>query len=404
MNISLFGYGKTTKAIAKKSKNVVFFDDNTKKAFIDENGFKIYPSKDFDPNSSSLEIPSPGIPPHNPLIKRAKNLISEYDLFLSSKFNSKIPFSIWISGTNGKTTTTQMITHLLKEKGAIYGGNIGVPLGSLDKSKKIWVLETSSFTLHYTKFAKPNIYVLLPITPDHISWHGSFRAYEDAKLKPIKTLREGEVCIIPKKYENIKTSGMKITYNSSNDLANFFGIDIKKITFKEPFLLDAILALGIQKILFDETNYEKINSFKVDKHKIEEFFDKDGNLWVDDSKATNSDAAIKAIKRYKDKKIFLIVGGDCKGANLEPFIEFLKNFNIELFIIGKDTDYIYQLASKHKIASKKVFTLENAVKEIKQVINKDSLGILSPACASLDQFSSYKDRGEKFKKLVLSQI
>ena len=154
--VSLFGYGGTTKALAKKIKNVVFYDDKVTKPFTDENGFKVKPSSDFDPKYSSLEITSPGIPPHNPLIQKAANLISEYDYFAD-----KMPFSIWISGTNGKTTTTQMTHHLLREYGSLEGGNIGTALADLATEAPIWVLETSSFTLHYTNKAKPNIYVLL---------------------------------------------------------------------------------------------------------------------------------------------------------------------------------------------------------------------------------------------------
>ena len=87
---------------------------------------------------------------------------------------------IGITGTNGKTTTTQMCQYLLEKFDSCYGGNIGVPLSGLNKDKKIWILETSSFTLHYTKKAKPNIYILLPITEDHITWHGNFDEYKKA--------------------------------------------------------------------------------------------------------------------------------------------------------------------------------------------------------------------------------
>ncbi len=84
---------------------------------------------------------------------------------------------------------------VLKDKGAVSGGNIGIPLAELmDKSSSIWVLETSSFTLHHTKYAKPNIYLLLPITPDHLSWHGSKDAYIADKLKPLTLMEEGRAC------------------------------------------------------------------------------------------------------------------------------------------------------------------------------------------------------------------
>ena len=108
-----------------------------------------------------------------------------------------MPFSIWISGTNGKTTTTQMLTHLLEKRGAVSGGNIGTPLADLDTEASIWVLESSSFTLHHTHLASPDIYLLLPITPDHLDWHGTPEQYEADKLKPLLTMKEGELALVP---------------------------------------------------------------------------------------------------------------------------------------------------------------------------------------------------------------
>ncbi|MBA1438795.1 MAG: UDP-N-acetylmuramoyl-L-alanine--D-glutamate ligase, partial [Epsilonproteobacteria bacterium] len=163
--VSLFGYGVTTKPLGLQIKNAIFYDDNVHEPYVDEQKRLIRPSKEFNPDFSDLEIPSPGIPPHHPLIQSAKNLISEYDYFANV-----MNFKIWISGTNGKTTTTQMVQHLLADKGGVAGGNIGTPLASLDQKAPIWILETSSFTLHYTNTAIPNIYVLLPISPDHLSW------------------------------------------------------------------------------------------------------------------------------------------------------------------------------------------------------------------------------------------
>ena len=162
--ISIFGYGVTTKPLAKHIKNAVFYDDKCTEPYAGVDGSFVRPSSEFNPKHSDLEITSPGIPPSNSLITQAQNLISEYDFFKDTK-----PFKIWISGTNGKTTTTQMMQHLLEDKGSLAGGNIGTALGDLDQDAKIWILETSSFTMHYTKEATPNIYVLLPLSPDHLS-------------------------------------------------------------------------------------------------------------------------------------------------------------------------------------------------------------------------------------------
>ncbi|MEA1917587.1 MAG: Mur ligase family protein, partial [Campylobacterota bacterium] len=119
-----FGYGKTTKALASHFGAANFYDDNVKEKFCDEDGNTIYPSSAYKPNTTCTQVPSPGINPTNPLILQAVNLMSEYDVFAST-----MPKSVWVSGTNGKTTTTSMIEHLLSEDGAVSGGNIGNPLG-----------------------------------------------------------------------------------------------------------------------------------------------------------------------------------------------------------------------------------------------------------------------------------
>jgi UDP-N-acetylmuramoylalanine--D-glutamate ligase len=311
-----------------------------------------------------------------------------------------MPFSIWITGTNGKTTTTQMTQHLLETKKAQCGGNIGVPLSDMDTNSKIWILETSSFTLHYTNTAYPDLFILLPISEDHITWHGDFEEYKLAKLKPLSMMKDGQVAIIPEEFKEFETSAYKITYKDSFDLAQKLEIDISKIKFKEPFLLDALLAMASQRIVFDEIDYEKINSFIIDKHKVEEFTDANGNLWIDDSKATNVDATINALVPYKDKKIYLILGGDDKGAKLEPLFEKLKDYDVEVFNIGANTEKLNTLATKYEIKFTSCFELSNAVKEIKKYIDKTSIGILSPAAASLDQFESYAHRGNEFKNFV----
>ena len=381
---SLFGYGHTTKAIAK-SGNWQIFDDKFTTISKDEYGNTLLPSKEFNPKNSSLEIPSPGIPPKNPLIQKAKNLISEYDYFNPE-------FSIWITGTNGKTTTTQMIEYLIPNSQA--GGNIGNPLANMDKDK-LWILETSSFTLHYTKTAKPNIFILLPITLDHISWHGNFEEYKQAKLSPLDRMTERDIAIIPDEFKDYKTSAYKITYKNSDDLIEYF--EFKDIIFDEPFRLDEVLAKAVYKILYFKE--KSLKNFKIDSHKIEEFFDKKSRLWVDDSKATNIDATIQALKKYKNKNIYLILGGDSKGQNLKPLFKELQSYKIELFLIGKDTPLFEEFAKQYNIKYQNCEILENAVKNIDKIFN-DGVAILSPASASLDQFKSYKERGEIFKSLI----
>jgi UDP-N-acetylmuramoylalanine--D-glutamate ligase len=393
--VSLFGYGATTKALAKNFNNVTFYDDKCIKPFKDANGYKIKPSSEFDTRYSDLEIISPGIPPHNKLIKKAKNLISEYDYFADTN-----PLKIWISGTNGKTTTTQMMQHILFDKGSLAGGNIGTPLADMDESAKIWILETSSFTMHYTNKAVPNIYILLPLSPDHLSWHGSMQEYVDAKLKPIKKMQEGEIAIIQSKYKDIDTKAKLITYDDEKCLADYFNIDISKIKFKGAFLIDALLAMAVDKILFDLIDYEKINSFELDPHRQEELKDSKNRLWVNDTKATNLDATIAAVKRYQNSYIHLILGGDDKGVNLKELFEFLKDKNLTIYAIGSNKDKLSKLSKEYNIEFLKCIDLIDAIKNIDNDLTKNQVALLSPAAASLDEFSSYAHRGDTFKEAI----
>ena len=395
--VSLFGYGKTTKSLTKLYPNAIFYDDKCLKPFTDENGFKIKPSSEFNPKYSDLEIPSPGIPPANILIKKAQNLQSEYDCFLDDK-----PLKIWISGTNGKTTTTQMMQHLLADKNSQAGGNIGTPLADLHVDSSIWILETSSFTMHYTNKALPNIYVLLPINPDHLSWHGDMDEYVKAKLKPISSMQEGEVAIIPEAYRNIQTSAHLITYKDEEDLAACFEIDTKKVNFKGAFLADALLAMAVDKILFDRVDYEKINSFTLDPHRQEELKDSKNRLWVNDTKATNIDASIAAIKRYKDSFIHLILGGDDKGVDLDELFEYISTCRVKTYNIGTNKEKLFDLANKYNIDTSTCRDLNDAVNQIDKNLKNNEVALLSPAASSLDEFSSYAQRGDEFKATVNS--
>jgi len=420
---TLFGYGLTTKAIAKSlGGGCTIFDDNVKETSVDEAGNQILPSHLFDPEASELEVTTPSLKPDHPLIKSARNLLSEYDYILGSsehraqsKFMEALqsvanqqhsslerqkPFTIWISGTNGKTTTTQMLTHLLEKRGAVSGGNIGTPLAELDAEAPIWVLETSSFTLHHTRIASPNIYLLLPITPDHLDWHGTPEEYEADKLAPLRTMREGELALIPKGLNVPSTPAYVVEYDSNAFLEEYFDLDATQVAFRGAFLQDALLALAITKVLFDEADYGLINAFKLDGHRQEKIEDAQGRVWINDSKATNLDAAIQAIKGFKGQKIHLILGGEDKGVDLAPLFEVMQRCDIRIYTIGANNDRLLDLARTYGIEAHEAKTIDKAVAAIDREHTRDSVALLSPAAASFDQFKSYKDRGETFIRLV----
>jgi len=393
---TLFGYGLTTKAIAKKlGGGCTFFDDNCKETYTDKNNNTIKPSHLFDPEQSTLEVTTPSLKPDHSLIKSAKNLLSEYDYF-----KEEMPFSIWISGTNGKTTTTQMLTHLLEKRGAVSGGNIGTPLAELSTDASIWVLESSSFTLHHTHMASPDIYLLLPITPDHLDWHDTVEQYEADKLKPLLTMREGELALVPKGLNLPKTDAYVVEYDSNAFVAEYFKLESDKLRFKAAFLQDALLALAVTRVLFDEADYTLMNAFTLDAHRQEELYDAKGRLWINDSKATNLDATIQAVKGYADKKIHLILGGDDKGVDLSPLFELMKPLELTLYTIGVNSDKLLQLSKAYNIHVVESGTIDVAIEKISYVLDEHAVALLSPAAASFDQFKSYKHRGETFKELI----
>ncbi len=415
MRISLIGYGKTTRAVAKAlGGGQTFFDDKAKSSFRDEDGNIIYPSSEFNPKRSDIEILTPSIPPSHKILKVAQNPVSEYDLFLAppeltktkntllERLFAKDVKSIWISGTNGKTTTTQMVTHLLKAKGALSGGNIGTPLGELSPKAFIWVLETSSYTLHHTKFAYPDIYLLLPITPDHLSWHGSKASYIRDKLSVLERMQEGQLALIPKGLPLPKSDAWIVEYDGVEFLEEFFSLDSSKLRYKGAFLEDAMLALAVERTLFDGASYELLNGFKLDRHRQEEINDRFGRLWVNDSKATNLDATLKAVEVYSDKKIHLILGGDDKGVEMEPLIKYISNFDITLYTIGSNSKKLSSLAKRYGVKVFEFEYLRDAQREIDKNLKEGEVALLSPAASSLDQFSSYAKRGDEFIDFVKS--
>ena len=413
-HIALFGYGLTTRAIAKRlGGGCTFFDDNCTAPYTDEAGNRIFPSSHFDPDTSALEITTPSLPPKHPLIQKAKHLLSEYDFFLGTRNNASFatlhtplerhsPFTVWVSGTNGKTTTTQMLTHLLAPYGAVSGGNIGTPLADLDVDAPIWVLETSSFTMHHTRYASPGIYLLLPVTPDHLDWHGSFDAYIEDKLRPLRTMKEGELALVPKGLPLPPSDAWIVEYEDNASIADFFGIDAQKLHFKGAFLQDALLAIAVAKTLFDRLDYERMNAFERDAHRQEELMDSRGRLWVNDSKATNLDATIQAVKAYGDKRLHLILGGDDKGVDLEPLFSLLQQQEATIYAIGSNEERLLALAKKYGIDAHACGVLEKAVEAIDRAHDGKSVALLSPAAASLDQFKNYKERGERFKNAVFA--
>ena len=156
--------------------------------------------------------------------------------------------------------------------------------------------------------------------------------------------------------------------------------------------------MAVDKILFNSIDYERINSFTLDPHRQEELRDSQNRLWVNDTKATNIDASVAAIKRYMNEYIHLILGGDDKGVDLTQLFEFLKGIEVKVYNIGSNKEKLCTFSQEYNIEYELCSDLSNAVAKIAQNLEKKEVALLSPAASSLDEFSSYAERGDLFKK------
>jgi UDP-N-acetylmuramoylalanine--D-glutamate ligase len=213
-------------------------------------------------------------------------------------------------------------------------------------------------------------------------------------------MKEGELALVPKGLTLPQTDAFVVEYDTDDFLCNYFHLDASKLQYKGAFLQDALLSLAITKVLFDETDYDLLNTFKRDAHRQEEFLDAKGRLWVNDSKATNIDATIQAIKGYADKHIHLILGGDDKGVDLKPLFQEMQNNMLTLYTIGENNTKLLSLAKQYHIDAQECLTIDIAVEKIDMYFKEDDIALLSPAAASFDQFKSYKHRGETFMENV----
>lgn len=378
---------------------------------------------------SYIAVTSPGIPPESEIMKRLKeekiSVISEIELAYTQ---TQKPF-IAITGTNGKTTTTALAAHILSKEFKAYPcGNYGVPpCDLLDGDVEIFVCEVSSFQLEYSNAFQPQISIWTNFTPDHISWHGSLENYFKAKAKIFKTPQEPAFSVLnakdPKLLEFSKECdgtvfifagelGDNCCYEKND--AIYFKRDGKEehiIDLKDCPLIGehnyqnvmcAVIAAKLEGVS-NENIKDAIMSFKVPEHRLEKFAQKDGIEFYNDSKATNPEASLVAIRSFNNEDVVLIAGGRDKNTDLKEFDEACKKHIKTIILIGEAADRFEEnLKSDGFENIIRESSLQSAVD--KAVELKPDVVLLSPACASFDMFSGYEERGRVFKDYVLSRL
>lgn len=377
-------------------------------------------------NNSDFCILSPSIPTDAPILGKLKekNIPFYSDLeFISKNDNKKL---VLITGTNGKTTTTALTSHILSKKfNAPYCGNIGIsPIEYKDKNVDYYVVEASSYQLNYSPTIKPYIGVFTNLTPDHILWHKTIENYFEAKAIPFRNMDENDNAILNYDDELTKKLGeeikAKVYYFSLNkqDIKNCIYLENDFIVFNDEKIINinelqivgphniqnamcsilSAIILGIDIEIIKEA----LKTFKAIEHRLEYIRTIEETDYYNDSKATNPEASIVAINSFVDKKVVLIAGGRDKKTTLKDFIKAVKEKISKVVLIGEATkrfrDELSQNGYLNIVNSK---TLEEAI-DIAS-LDKPDIVLLSPACASFDMFESYEKRGDAFKNYVLSK-
>jgi len=377
--------------------------------------------------AQDLIIPSPGVPADDPLLVKARSkgitVWSEIELayrFLEGEL-------IGITGSNGKTTTTTLVHHILQAAGqkAILAGNVGTPLiACVDQmnAQTVSVVELSSFQLELTDKFRPNIAVFLNLTPDHLDRHRTMESYTAAKARIFAKQTELDAAVLnaddaptvalaPKKPQAFWFSRQKVVNQGAclrgDDVVivhrgkEEFVMKVAEIPLPGAHNVENVLAAATAARLADvdsATIGKAVKSFAGVEHRLEFVLEIRGVRYYNDSKATNVDATLKALDAFPGR-ILIILGGKDKGSDYTVLQKPLREKAILALLIGAAADKIdKQIAGS--VAIERAGTLENAVVIASEAAKPGDIVLLAPACASFDQFQSYEHRGRVFKDLV----
>jgi UDP-N-acetylmuramoylalanine--D-glutamate ligase len=385
-----------------KIKNYKVWDDKKKKLFKQKRAKNLKETL----NEVDFIVLSPGISlvDKKILIKFKKKIITDIDFVYLTNKNFK---SIVVTGTNGKSTTCKLISHLLKKNKfkVLLGGNIGTPILDLKIKKNTYVvIEASSFQLSHSKFIKPDYAFLLNITNDHLDWHGNMSNYTNSKLKIFKFQTSNQFALVTNKLKkNFKRSNFlskliipneksysKIKYKIKNE---YLRSNINNENMNFVYTFSKILKISKRDFI------TAINSFAGLSHRFETFLKNKNITFINDSKATSFESAKYALSNIKN--VYWIMGGLPKK-NDKIILSGLRKNIIKCYIIGKNTNFFkrqIQNQINFSITNNLKNTLVEILKEIKCSKIKKNIILFSPAAASFDQYKNFEKRGDEFKKL-----
>jgi UDP-N-acetylmuramoylalanine--D-glutamate ligase len=376
------------------------------------------PDADHDSNNYDFVVASPGIDPSSALGRnfwaRKTDIIGELELGWRS---CETPV-IAITGTNGKTTTTEMLAQMLNECGqkTIACGNIGKPLSEVAREKikyDVLTVEVSSFQLETSRTFRPSIALWLNFAPDHLDRYQSVSEYRAAKLRLFENQTHDDIAIVNASENLPELRARKVTFSAYTNRADFRLSEGVILFESKPVLrmnqtklrgshnienLMATLAAGHARGLSFEQMASPLCSYEPQPHRCEFVRQIGGVDYVNDSKATNLDAMEKALLA-QSKPVVLIAGGKDKGFTYEPLRELVKGKVRTTILIGEMAKRIardWDGAVKTEVAA----SLADAVERAHAVARSGEVVLFSPGTSSFDMFKSYADRGDQFRALV----
>jgi UDP-N-acetylmuramoylalanine--D-glutamate ligase len=341
-----------------------------------------------------LLVKSPGVPGESPLpaAARARSIAVWSEVELGYRLLRSHPF-LGVTGTNGKTTTAELLGAMFRSAGrpVAVAGNVGRPLTGFDgmlPAEASVVCELSSFQLEDVHELSCDVAVLVNLEPDHLDRHGTFEAYRDAKLRVFERSR---VNIVPR---GLGLEG--IEFSADDDLPAEPLIPGAHNRENAAAATAAARAAGIG----DEAIADALRTFPGVAHRLELVAEIDGVHYVNDSKATNTAAARRGIAAYAAQPLHLILGGSRKGESFDELAAGLPPMVRSIDLIGESSDDIAAALERAGRRYRRSGSLAEAVRAASQEAQPGDVVLLSPACASFDQFRNFEERGDAFRELV----
>ena len=445
--VAVLGLGRSGRAAARAvmaaGRPLLAWDDTqaARVAAAEEDGIPLFDLASAELSGVRTLVLSPGIPLHfpvpHPVVERARaagcEIIGDLELLVRARPDAEF---VGITGTNGKSTTTALIGHVLQSTGrrCAIGGNIGVPALDLPElaAGEPYVLEISSYQLELTPSLACSVAVLLNVSPDHLERHGGMAGYVSAKCRIFVGQKLGDVAIvgaddtisraIADELKNRTAEGRVIPVSGRDAVVGgVFAVGTTLYDAMEQGAPRAILDLDAAKALPGVHNaqnaaaaYAAVRALGVESvaaaaaitdfpglaHRQEFIAEIDGIAWVNDSKATNPDAAARALACYDS--IYWIAGGRSKMGGLGEVTAWLDRIR-HAFVIGEAADALAD-ELEPDVPVTRSGTLEQAVAAARERAHSNGAArpvvLLSPACASFDQFENFEARGDAFRKLV----